>query len=169
MSALRPKSLILQAVNYTLFMAMVWYFSFNPPYTQLENEEAVVTLAFGHAAKRVSECNIISPEELAKLAPNMRKPMDCPRERSAVTIELRLDGKLAVQEVFEAPGLYKDQSVDIYRNIQVPQGEHLLSVWMNDDVNVKGPTYRFEQTVRLQPMQRLVLRFDANKNEFSVN
>ncbi|MFC1664215.1 hypothetical protein ACFL17_01120 [Pseudomonadota bacterium] len=169
MSMLKPKSLLLQAVNYTMFMTMVWYFSFNPPYSQLEEEQAVVTLAFGHAAKRVSECNIISQEELAKLAPNMRKPMDCPRERSPVTIELRLDGKLTIQEVFEAPGLYKDQSIDVYRNIKVPQGEHRLSVWMNDDINVKGPTYQFQQTVRLKPTQRLVLNFDANKNEFTVN
>jgi len=168
-SVLKPKSLLLQAVNYTVFMAMVWYFSFSPPYRQLAEDKAVVTLAFGHAAKRVSECNVLSQEELSKLAPNMRKPMDCPRERSPLSIELRLDGELAIQDVFEAPGLYNDQSVDVYRNIKVPQGEHRLSVWMNDDVRVNGPTYQFEQTVNLQPAQRLVVKFDANKNAFTVN
>lgn len=164
-----PRSLLLQVVNYTLFMAMVWYFSFQPPYRQLAEDNAVVTLAFGHAAKRVAECSVLSQEELNKLAPNMRKPMDCPRERSPVTIELRLDGELAAREVLQAPGLYQDQSVDVYRSVKVPRGEHQLSVWMNDDVNVDGPTYEFEQSVTLQPAQRLVVSFDPNKNGFSVN
>lgn len=163
------RSLLLQAVNYTLFMAMVWYFSFNPPYRQLAEESAVVTLAFGHAAKRVSECSVLSQEELQKLAPNMRKPLDCPRERSPVTVELRLDGNLVAREVIEAPGLYQDQSVDVYRNIKVAQGQHHLSVWMNDDINVDGPTFEFQKTVNLQPAQRLVLSFDPNKNGFSVD
>lgn len=169
MSTLSPMSLILQAVNYAVFMGMVWYFSFSPPYQQLPGDGAIVTLAFGHATKRVSECVALDQEELEKLAPNMRKPMDCPRERSPATIELRLDDELKVQDVFQSPGLYQDQSVDVYRNIKVPQGEYRLTVWMNDDVNTDGPTYRFEQTVELQPAQRLVVKFDAAKGGFSVD
>ena len=165
----KARSLVLQVVNYTVFMAMVWYFSFSPPYRQLAEEDAVVTLAFGHAANRVSECTVLSQEELEKLPPNMRKPMDCPRERSPVTIELRVNGELASRDVLEAPGLYQDQSVDVYRNVEVPKGQHHLSVWMNDDVNVVGPTYEFETTVTLQPAQRLVVSFDPNKNGFSIN
>lgn len=165
----KPTSLLLQALNYAVFMAMVWYFSFSPSYRQLAEDKAVVTLAFGHAAQRVSECNVLSQEELMKLAPNMRKPMDCPRERSPITVELQVDGEVAIRDIFDAPGIYQDQSVDVYRNVKVPHGEHRLSVWMNDDVNVDGPTYRFERTVNLQPAQRFVVTFDANKNGFSVN
>ena len=60
MSALKPKWLLLQAVNYTVFMAMVWYFSFSPPYRHLADDEAVLTLAFGHAGQRISECTVQS-------------------------------------------------------------------------------------------------------------
>lgn len=169
MSGLKVKPLLLQALNYTAFMAMVWYFSFSPPYRQLAEDKAVVTLAFGHAAKRVAECTVLSQEELQKLAPNMRKPMDCPRQRSPVTIELRVNGTIEVEDTLQAPGLYQDQSVDVYRNVKVPHGEHRLSIWMNDDVNVDGPTYHFEQTVKLRPAQRLVVSFDAKINGFSVN
>ena len=169
MQNISARSILLQVVNYTLFMGLVWYFSFNPPYRQLAEDHAVVTLAFGHAAKRVSECTVLSQEELNKLAPNMRKPMDCPRERSPVTIELRLDGNLVTREVIKAPGLYQDQSMDVYRNVNVPRGEHLLSVWMNDDVNAEGPTHQFEKSVSLQPAQRLVLSFDSTNNRFTVD
>lgn len=169
MANVSVRSIALQIVNYTVFMAIVWYFSFSPPYRQLAEDDAVVTLAFGHAAKRVAECSVLSQEELNKLAPNMRKPMDCPRERSPVTIELRLDGELVAREVLESPGLYQDQSIDVYRNIRVPRGEHRLAVWMNDDVNVEGPTFRFEQVVSLQPAQRLVISFDAKQNGFTAD
>jgi len=162
-------SVLLQALNYTVFMAMVWYFSFSPSYRQLAEDKAVVTLAFGHAAKRISECTVLTQEALEKLAPNMRKPMDCPRERSPVTVELRLNSELEIQDVYQSPGLYQDQSVDVYHNIKVQQGEYRLSVWMNDNVNVDGPTYQFEQTVRLRPAQRLVVTFDAEKDGFSAN
>ena len=40
------RSLLLQVVNYTLFMAIVWYFSFQPPYRQLAEDSAVVTLVW---------------------------------------------------------------------------------------------------------------------------
>jgi hypothetical protein len=163
------RSALLQVVNYAVFMSIVWYFSFQPPYRQLSEGDAVVTLAFGHAAQRIGECKKLSQEELNKLAPNMRKPEDCPRERSPVTIELRLDGELAAREVLEAPGLYRDQSVDVYKSVKVPHGRHSLSVWMNDDVNVEGPTFRFEDTIVLKPAQRLVVTFNQNEAGFSVN
>ncbi len=168
MNALKPKWLLLQAVNYTVFMIMVWYFSFSPPYRQLADDNAVVTLAFGHAGERIAECKVLSQQELEELAPNMRKAMDCPRERSPITIELALDNQPAIKDVFQPPGIYQDQSVDVYRNVKVASGKHRLSVWMNDDVNVDGPTHRFDQAVTLLPAQRLVVSFDAKTNAFSV-
>lgn len=155
----KAQRLVLQAANYAVFMVIVWYFSFSPPYRQLAADEAVVTLAFGHTARRVSECVRLSQAELQKLAPNMRKPADCPRERSPVTIEVRLDGKVFAQAVIRAPGLYQDQGIDVYREIKAEQGAHRLAVWMNDDVNVDGPTYQLDQTIILHPAQRVVVSF----------
>jgi hypothetical protein len=79
-----------------------------------------------------------------------------------------LDNDPAIKDVFQPPGLYQDQSVDIYRNVKVASGKHILSVWMNDDINVDGPTYRFDQPVTLLPAQRLVVSFDAKTNAFSI-
>jgi len=169
MATLKPGWLVLQVFNYAVFMAVVWYFSFNPSYRQLGDSEAIVTLAFGHAGERVAECEVLSQEDLEKLAPNMRKPMDCPRERSPVSLELRLDDELEVKEVYQAPGLYHDQSIDVLRDIKVTSGQHKLTISMNDNVNTPEPTYRFEQTVSLRPRQRLVIGFDPNRNGFAVN
>jgi hypothetical protein len=156
----------LQALNYALFMLLVWYFSAAPPYRHLTAEQAVVTVAFAHAGQRREACRELSQEELARLPPNMRAPVDCPRERSPVTLELLLDGELLLREVVNAPGLYSDLGVDIYRSAKVPAGTHELAVRMNDDVRVPGPTHSRTQTVSLAPAQRLVVDFDSDTGKF---
>ena len=156
----------LQVLNYTLFMLLVWYFSAAPPYVQLQPDQAVITVAFAHAGERIGECRKLSQEELAKLPPNMRAPMDCPRERSPVTVHLLLDGKLLLEEVARAPGLYSDLGVDIYRTAKIPAGEHKLAVEMNDNVRVEGPTYQHEEVVTLKPTQLLVVDFNSETGKF---
>ena len=77
---------LLQIFNYSIFMALIWYFSLSPAYHQLEENQAMITLTMSHVGKHVRECKKISQQELMKLPPNMRKPMDCPRERSPIII-----------------------------------------------------------------------------------
>jgi hypothetical protein len=158
----------LQALSYALFMAVVWYFSFSPPFRQLEPDQAVITLAFAHAGERREECRALSPEEMAKLPPNMRRPADCPRERSPIVVDLLLNGEPAIKEVANAPGLYSDQGVSLYRRVKVPAGEHLLSVSMNDNVRVEGPTFTHEQRVNIKPGQMLVVDFDSDERKFVI-
>ncbi len=164
----KPMRFVLQALNYALFMALVWYFSFSPPFRQLAADQAVVTLAFAHAGERREACRTLSPEELAKLPPNMRLQTDCPRERSPITVNLLLDGALIIEEVANPPGLYSDQGVDIYRSVKVPVGEHRLKVTMNDNVRIEGPTNTLEQTVTLAPAQLLVVDYNSDTHEFVI-
>ncbi|HHJ17446.1 MAG TPA: hypothetical protein ENJ80_12190 [Gammaproteobacteria bacterium] len=158
----------LQVLNYSLFMLLVWYFSAAPPYAQLQPDQAVITVAFAHAGERIEECRKLSQKELASLPPNMRAPMDCPRERSPVTVHLLLDGKLLLEEVARAPGLYSDLGVDIYRTAKVPAGKHTLSVEMNDNVRVEGPTFSHEEEIDLKPTQLLVVDFNSDTGKFVI-
>jgi len=159
----------LQAINYTLFMAMVWYFSYQPPYHQLEEGQAVVTLSFAHAAELKEACKRLTQEELMKLPPNMRLPMDCPRERSPLIVELRLDNELLSKHEIEAPGLHNDQGVDLFQRVKVPAGNYQLQVLMNDDVKVEGPTYRFEKNISLKPEDQVLVDFNANSGGFYIH
>ncbi len=156
----------LQAFNYILFMVVVWYFSIKPPYHQLQEDQAVITLSFTHATKIREACKKLSQQELMKLAPNMRLPMSCPRERSPLNIELYLDETLLAKDVLVPLGFHKDQGVSLFKSIKVKAGEHVLRVWMNDDVNVDGPTYEYKNNINLKPEQRLLLDFDSGKKEF---
>jgi hypothetical protein len=159
---------VLQGFNYAVFMALVGYFATHPAYHRLAEDDAVLTLAFGHTSKRVSECKPLTNAQVAELAPNMRAMVDCPRERSPLTLEVSLDEQLASRVEIESPGLYNDQSIDVYREIVTRAGEHRLIIRMNDDVNVEGPTYVFDELIQIQPSQRVVVSFDATQDGFSL-
>ena len=150
---------LLQAINYTVFMALVWYFSAAPPFRQLAEDQAVLTISFSHAGVTREPCRRLTQEEMAALPPNMRKPTDCPRERSPVVIEAHLNGELLHSQVEQAPGLYKDSAVDIYLTKKIPAGEHHLKISMDDSVRGEGYEHVFEQDIRIDPAQILLVDF----------
>ena len=78
----------LQVLAYGLFTAFLGYFSTAPAYRLRADNEALIKLSFSHSAQLVQACRERGEAELAKLAPNMRTKMDCPRERAAVLVEL---------------------------------------------------------------------------------
>jgi len=156
---------LLQACNYTLFMAVVWYFSSAPAVRLIGEDEARLTIAFAHAGQLREPCRRLSQEELNKLAPNMRKIEDCPRERAPVTIEVDLDGEPLYRAALEPPGLYSDQGVDVFYSAKIPAGAHRLSLKMNDSVRIDGFNHVFEDDIEIAPAQILLVGFD-NKSGF---
>ncbi|MDH5485417.1 MAG: hypothetical protein OEY43_09315 [Gammaproteobacteria bacterium] len=164
----KPLRFILQFLNYSLFMALVWYFSISPVYHQLDEDQAMITFTLGHVGKHVTPCVKTSQEELLKLPPNMRKPMSCTRERSPIVMKIQLDDMVIFEKVGLPKGLYKDQGIDVYQNIRVPAGSHRLLAWLNDDVNVEGPIYKYEQDITLKPEQHLVIEFQSDAHKFTI-
>ena len=156
----RPISWIGQALLYGLFALIIGYFSGSPSYRHLPADQALIKLSFSHEGKRVSACRQRSAEELAKLAPNMRAPMDCPRERSPVTVEIDLDGTQVYRHVAQPSGLSKDGASTVYHRLPVRAGQHRLAIRLNDDTRAPGFNYQREETVTLQPGKVLVIDFN---------
>ena len=71
------------AVIVALFAAVAWL-SDRPMYRQIPTGSAVMMLTFVHSADRRGECRRLTPEEIAKLPPNMRRVQDCPRVRRPI-------------------------------------------------------------------------------------
>ena len=104
---------------------------------------------------------ILSPEYLSPEYHNMRKPEECPRERSPVTIEAHLDGQSLYGESMQPPGLFGDGGVDVYYSRKIKAGNHRLTLKMSDNVRVKGFNHVFEQLVAIEPAQILLVDFDS--------
>lgn len=150
----------LQAFNYTIFMALIWYFATAPSVRVIGEDEAMITVAFAHAGATREECRKLSQEELLKLPPNMRKLDDCPRERSPIIIEAMLDGKVIFSETRLPPGIYNDGSVNIYYNSKVPAGKHTFEIKMDDSVRKEGFDHKLEQDINIDPQQILLIEFE---------
>ncbi|MDJ0776789.1 MAG: hypothetical protein QNJ85_02925 [Gammaproteobacteria bacterium] len=156
----QPLRFLLQAFNYALFMAIVCYFATSPSIRILDDDEAVLTIAFAHAGQLREPCRRLSQEELNQLPANMRRLEDCPRERSPVTIEARLDGEILYRETLQPPGLFEDGGVDIYFSARIPAGDHRLALGLNDSVREQGFNLRLERDVSIAPARVLLVGFD---------
>jgi hypothetical protein len=154
-----------QALLYVPFMAIVGYFSTAPAYHHLAPGDALIRFSLSHAAQRKIECRERTPEELAKLAPNMRAPLDCPRERAPIAVELELDGQLVVQAVAPPSGLTRDGAATIYRRLPVAAGTHRIVARLRDRVGGEF-NYVQEAELELRPGRVLVIDFHAAKGGF---
>ena len=164
--AARPRSsvlgYVLQAVSYAAFMAVVGYFSTSPAYEPLPAGHGLVKLSLQHAGQRKEACRERTPEELAKLAPNMRAPSVCPRERASVAVQVTMDGQPLFDVVAPPAGLSKDGASTMYRRTVVAAGAHRFVAKLADGADGKFE-HVAERTVEIRPGRVLVLDFDARE------
>jgi hypothetical protein len=159
----KPIAWLGQVLLYGLFALIVGLFSSWPPYHPLQEGQALIKLSFSHHGQRASECRQRTAEELAKLPPNMRAPMDCKRERSPVTVEIDIDDAPAYRHVAIPSGLSEDGASTVYQRFPVTAGEHRIAVRLKDDMHAPGFNYQREETVSLFAGKVLVIDFNAEK------
>ncbi len=157
-----------QIVAYGLFIAVVGAFSAWPGYRLLDEQEAIISLTFSHAAQRVEECRRLTQEELNALPPNMRKPDECPRERHRVHVEMRLNDRLLHSETALPSGLWNDGKANVYHRTTVDSGDYTLAVGMNDSGSDDGFDYVERRDVTLAPGQHLVVTFNDLQKTFVI-
>jgi len=159
---------LLQVINYTIFMALVWYFSVAPAIEIRSEDESFITIAFVHAGALREPCRALTNQELAKLAQNMRVSEDCPRERSPVKIKATLENEIIYDVTLEPSGLFGDGAVDVFYSSKVHAGQHQLKIEMDDSVRDEGFNHSIEQQVFIDPGKILLISFEKDKG-FSIN
>ncbi len=162
----RGYSLLLQAIAYTAFAAPIGYFSLSPAYRYASPDRAAVKLSLSHATQRVKPCKVLSPEDIARLAPNMRRELQCERERLPLAMELDVDGE-TVMRIHEPPsGLWRDGPALVYRRFELPPGRHRLAVRLRDSARQAGWDYSDDVDVRLEPGRYFTITFRPATGEF---
>lgn len=130
-----------------------------PSYRQSPEDTAVLKLSFSHGASRLADCRRRTPEELAKLPPNMRKPLECERGRKPLYVELDLDGRTIYQASLPPSGLSGDGPSRVYRRFVIPAGKHEISARMRETARTEGFDYQKTDVVTLAADQSLVVDF----------
>jgi hypothetical protein len=158
---LKPVAIVGQVILYGAFAAFIGTFATAPKYRQIADDTALIKLSISHLGGR--ECRQRSPEELAKMPPNMRAPMDCPRERSDIKLEVDLDGEPVFRTVMRPTGLYKDGVSTVYKRFEVKSGSHQLTVKMDDNLDKAGFAYVRSERITLVPAQVMVIDFNPDQ------
>lgn len=156
----------LQAMAYAAFAAVLGMFSTWPAYRLRGDTDAVLKLSFSHSAQLAKACRERSAAELARLAPNMRTGLDCPRERANLTVELDMDGQALYRITAPPAGLHKDGATTVYRRMAIPAGTHQFRARLAD-----GPDGTFNasnaSSMTLAPGDVLIVDFAAGNFVFS--
>lgn len=137
-----------------------------PAYRQIGPDEAVIKLSFTHGADRSAGCRRQTQEELAKLPPNMRRPLECPRGRRAVVTELEIDGRIVHAQSVPPTGLASDGPSQLYRRFAVPAGPHRIVARLRDSARTEGFDHEAARQVTLAPGQNFAIDFRPNAGGF---
>ena len=157
---------LLQGAFYLAFAVLIGAFSNAPSYQYLAADAAVIKLSFSHSGKPIRECRRLSPEEIATLAPNMRRPTDCPRERVALRVELLVDETMVFAGDLQPSGLAKDGASTVYETFKVTPGQHNIKIRMRDSTRTTGFDYQYADTVEIKALQNFVIDFRAETGGF---
>jgi len=160
--------LFYEILAWVAFSAVVGVLSVWPRYEVVDDDMAIVTITFSHAAQRVGECRQLTQEELDKLPPNMRKPADCPRERHPTRIELRSGDDVLYGAVLPPSGIWSDGKANVYRRVVVAAGVHDLFIGLNDGGGDTGFDYQNGERIDIAPGRNVVVQFDTEMQQFTI-
>lgn len=155
-----------QGLVYLLLAVVLGYFSDTPTFTHFPPDLALIKLSFTHGGKPKGECRRLTAEELAALPQSMRKPLDCPRERLPLLVDLRLDGAPLYHAWLLPSGLASDGPSYVYQRFAVESGSHRLAARLRDSAREEGFDYVREIEVTLVPGQNFVIDFRSETGGF---
>ena len=156
-----------QVLTYAGFAVVIGYLSFWPKYQYAAPDQAAVKLSLSHATERVVPCVTLSPEEVAKLAPNMRRSLSCERQRLPLVLQLSVDGEITFEHVASPSGLWEDGPASIYERFDLTPGVHTITVQLRDTARGNGWDYTHSEDVTLVAGRYMTITFKAENGGFA--
>jgi len=157
-----------QIVVYAFAGIALAYCSVAPRHRTLGPDQAVISLSFSHAGRLKQPCKPLSPDEMARLPPNMRRPRNCPRERWPIEVELFVNAERVYAGTHSPAGLWDDGPSTVYERFRVPAGPKTLTVQLRDSGRQEGFDFMRTAAIELEPNQNLVIDFRAEAGGFSI-
>ena len=155
-----------QFIVIAALFATVASFANWPAYRQIPHGSAVVILTFVHRADRKAECRRLTPQEIQRLPPNMRRVQECPRGRLPIYVELDLSGHRLFQANLAPTGIAGDGPARVYERFVVPAEDYDIAVRMRDTPRKEGFDHERRGTVALTADQMFVIDFRPETGEF---
>ena len=158
--------ILLQVALYTAFAVVIGWLSILPPFHYAQENMATIKLSLSHATDPIEPCVKLTPEEMAQLAPNMRRPTRCVRERVPLTVEIDIDGSKSVRIEAEPSGLWSDGPASVYERFDVTPGKHRITARLRDSTRTEGWDHTYSEDVELEPGRYFTILFRPETGGF---
>lgn len=158
----------LQIALYAGFAFAVGYLSFWPKYQYASPDLAAVKVSLSHATNHVEPCVKLTPQQIAELAPNMRRSVLCERQRLPLILELDVDGNVALRVEALPSGMWGDGNASVYEGFDLPPGQHRITARLRDTARSDGWDYSYEGEVVFTAGRYRTITFKAEKGGFSI-
>lgn len=135
-----------------------------PAWQSVPAGDALIRLSFSVSGAR--NCRERTPEELAALPRNMRRPEICDRRRAPVHVAMELDGVPVLDAELPPGGFSGSGPSRIYRRFVVPAGNHDIRLSLQTDPDAPDDVFAATRQVSLVPGQNLAIDFDAGAGGF---
>ena len=162
----RSLRMVSQVILYAAFAIAVGWLSVMPAYDYASQDVSSIKLSLSHATERIVPCVRLTPEQIAKLAPNMRRVEQCERARLPLHVEIDIDGETVVAVQAQASGLWNDGPASVYERFDVAPGPHTITARLRDSARDDGWDYTHSEDVVLEPGRYFTVTFDAATGGF---
>ena len=163
-----PLRWIGQGAAYAVFMGVVGVFSTAPSWSPLPADRALLRVSFSHAGDRVEPCKRFTPEEIARMAPNMRRAQNCARERVALRLQVTVNGELLMDRELAPAGLHGDGAAAVYASFPLSPGAADIEARLRDSRRQEGFDHEAAFQIEIAPGESRVLSFRAQDGGFRV-
>jgi coenzyme F420-reducing hydrogenase delta subunit len=124
----------------------------------IEGSELVVSLK--HPGIASENCRTLTQEELASTPVHMRRERVCERTRLPVRLRVAIDGAIALEDVIEPSGIWRDGNSVAVERISVEPGAHNVSVAIGDTADADEWSFKEARTISFSDDARRVVVFD---------
>ncbi len=160
----RAKHLVLgTAVTMAVCLATALLSSW-PRWQSVPEGAAILRLSFTHAGAQI--CRDRTPDELARLPPNMRSRQLCERRRAPVRIEMDVNGATVIAVDRKPSGVAGSGPSRVYERILLPAGSYDVALRLRDNSAATQFTAEARRQITLRPGQNLAIDYRASTGEF---
>jgi hypothetical protein len=140
------------------------------PYEADSADHALLRLAWRVRGARVEECRRLTPEELERTPPHMRRDEVCEGRVLPYRLIVTVDGQLVVDDSVHAAGARADRPLYVSRDVPVTPGTRRLAVRFERSLvpavdstpasEVAPPALVFESAITLASKEVALLSYD---------
>jgi len=120
---LTPYQIIGQGVFYCFLIVLLSQLTTKPTIIVNQADETTLKLVIRHSGKILGKCEPLSKLKQDNLPTNMQRLVNCPREKSAMDVELKLNNKIVYKETIIPSGIHNDGVLAEYISFTLKSGK----------------------------------------------